>query len=334
MLGFSKEMVINKMTFEQFFIPEDEQKLKTELVRDSYGGINRLFLYETNLIHRTGEKIPVQLSATVLSEKGQKNGRVCFFRDLRELYKLEHEISNQARILHQDKMMSLGRLAASVVHEINNPLFGILNYLQLMSRIIKRGTLSEEHREKFQRYLEIVESESSRCSQIISSLLTFSRKSPPSFDKVQIEDLLNRCKILSQHKLQLGNISLTYVVEPGTQPVYGDFNQMQQCIFNLIFNAIDAMPDGGNIDLNARYDPAKDKIIITVSDSGPGINQDDIQHIFEPFFTTKNEGYGVGLGLSTVYGIMEHHNGSIKVENNPGKGATFTLEFPLFRAAT
>ena len=169
---------------------------------------------------------------------------VCFFRDLREIHRLEREIADQARILHQDKMMSLGRLAASVVHEINNPLFGILNYLQLMSRILKRGPLDEDQTEKFQRYLDIVENETSRCSQIISSLLTFSRKSPPSFDQVQIDDLLKRCEILSQHKLELSNIDLAHAVEPGTPPVYGDFNQLQQCIFNLIFNAIDAMPDG------------------------------------------------------------------------------------------
>lgn len=229
--------------------------------------------------------------------------------------------------------MSLGRLAASVVHEINNPLFGTLNYLQLMSRILDRGPLGEDQGEKFKRYLEIVETETKRCSQIISSLLTFSRKSPPSFDQLQISDLLERCTILSQHKLQLSNISLAPTVEPGTPPVYGDFNQLQQCIFNLIFNAIDAMPDGGTINIEGRYDEDRDKVIVTVKDTGPGIPKDDLPHIFEPFFSTKDEGYGVGLGLSTVYGIIERHNGSIKAENNPEKGATFILEFPPFRIA-
>ncbi len=332
MLGFSKGQVLNKMYFREFFPSLELQRIQKELVGEGYGGLNRLFLYETSLLHYNGEKIPVQVSASVLSELGQETGFVYFFRDLREIHKLEREISDQAQILHQDKMMSLGRLAASVVHEINNPLFGILNYLQLMSRILKRGPLSEDQREKFKRHLDIVESETSRCSQIISSLLTFSRKSPPSFDAVQIEDLLNRCEILSQHKLQLSNISLTHTVEPGALPVYGDFNQLQQCLFNLIFNAIDAMPDGGSIDVKGKYDPIRDKIIITVSDSGPGIREEDVPLIFEPFFTTKEEGYGVGLGLSTVYGIIERHGGSIKVENKPEKGAIFTFELPSFRA--
>jgi signal transduction histidine kinase len=179
-----------------------------------------------------------------------------------------------------------------------------------------------------------VETETSRCSQIISNLLTFSRKSPPSFAQTEIHDLMERCAILSQHKLQLSNISLAHTVEPGTPPVYGDFNQLQQCIFNLIFNAIDAMPDGGTINLDGRYDEDKDRVIIAVKDTGPGIPEDDLPHIFEPFFSTKDEGYGVGLGLSTAYGIMERHNGSINVENNPGKGATFILEIPPFRAET
>lgn len=333
-LGFSKSAVINKMSFSQFFLPEDERQFKAKLDSESLGGPGRLFLYETNLLNHKGEKVPVQVSATVLSDQARGTGMVCFFRDLREIHKLEREIADQARILHEDKMMSLGRLAASVVHEINNPLFGILNYLQLMSRILKRGPLDEDHAEKFQRYLDIVENETSRCSEIISSLLTFSRKSQPSFDQVRIDDLLKRCEILSQHKLELNNIDLSYAVDPGIPPVYGDFNQLQQCLFNLIFNAIDAMPTGGDINFEGQYDSLREKVIIKVKDSGPGISQDDLQHIFEPFFTTKNEGYGVGLGLSTVYGIMERHNGSISVESKPGEGATFVLELPPFRAET
>ncbi len=331
MLGFSKYEVLNKMVFSQFFLPEEEKQLKIEMEAEGYGGSNRLLLYETTLLNHAGEKIPVQVSATVLSAQGQQTGLVCFFRDLREIHRLEREISDQSRILHQDKMMSLGRLAASVVHEINNPLFGNLNYLQLMSRILDRGPINEEHIDKFKRYLELVEHETSRCSQIISSLLTFSRKSPPSFDNVQIVDLLDRCTILSKHKLELSNINLVRSVDSGVPPVFGDFNQLQQCIFNLIFNAVDAMPNGGTIHLNGQYDANKDKVIVTVKDSGPGIPKDDLSHIFEPFFTTKEEGYGVGLGLSTVYGIIEHHNGSVSVESTPGEGATFIFELPLFK---
>ena len=225
--------------------------------------------------------------------------------------------------------MSLGRLAASVVHEINNPLSGILNYLRLMSRILGQGSLAEDRQEKFQRYLELVENETNRCSQIVSSLLSFSRRSPPSFGNVEIDELLQRCILLSRHKLELNNIRLESNLQPNMPSVNGDFNQLQQCVINLIFNAIDVMPDGGTLNLAASHDAEEKRVLIAVKDSGPGIDPADLPHIFEPFVTTKNEGYGVGLGLSTVYGIMERHNGSIDVESRPGEGATFSLKLPV-----
>jgi signal transduction histidine kinase len=303
--------------------------LKEELSSNTYGGENRLILYETSLLEKSGREIPVQVSASLLFDQGHQNGLVCFFRDLREIRKLEREVSDQARILHQDKMMSLGRLAASVVHEINNPLSGILNYLRLMSRILRQGALSEDRKEKFQRYLGLVENETNRCSQIVSGLLSFSRISPPSFGNVQIDELLQRCILLSQHKLELSNIRLESSIQPNLPPVNGDFNQLQQCVINLIFNALDAMPEGGNLTLNSRLEGNGGKVIISVRDSGRGIPPEHLPHIFEPFFTTKNEGYGVGLGLSTVYGIIERHNGSVHVESRPGKGTAIMLELPV-----
>lgn len=242
---------------------------------------------------------------------------------------LEREYADQARILHQDKMISLGRLAASVVHEINNPLSGILNYVRLMIRILSRGSLTEEQRQKFGQYLTLVETETGRCSQIVSSLLTFSRKSALTFESVSVADLIERSIILSQHKLQLQHIGLESRIEPDIPPVEGDFNQLQQCVINLIFNAIDAMPQGGTLTLAGSHEHSPARVIISVTDTGSGISEADLPHIFEPFFTTKKEGYGVGLGLSTVYGIMERHKGSVSVESRPGRGSTFKLELPV-----
>jgi len=329
LLGYPKQEVIRKMTFKQFFPADGLADFIDKLFGDAFGGKNRLILYETRLIDRSGCKVPVQVSASRLFDEDRENGLVCFFRDLREIRKLEREISDQARILHQDKMMSLGRLAASVVHEINNPLSGVLNYLRLMNRILGQGPITQDRQEKFQRYLDLVESETSRCSQIVSSLLSFARRSPPSFGNVEIDKLLQRCLLLSRHKLELNNIRLESNVQPDMPSVNGDFNQLQQCIINLIFNAIDVMPDGGILNLAARNDAREKLMIITVKDSGPGIDQADLPHIFEPFVTTKNEGYGVGLGLSTVYGIMERHGGSIDAASRPGEGATFTLKLPV-----
>jgi PAS domain S-box-containing protein len=327
--GYLKKDVIHKKIFNDFFTPGEELKIKAELIDDKFGGKGRLFLYETSLQSHSNQNIPVQLSAAVLRDGGQKSGIVCFFRDLRQIKKLEHEVTDQARILHQDKMMSLGRLAASVVHEINNPLSGILNYVRLMMRILKKGNIGEEKKEKFVKYLDLVEKETQRCSQIVSSLLTFSRKSTPSFEEIKIQDLIERCVILSQHKLELSNIILEHSVNPNLPLVSGDMNQLQQCIINLIFNAVDAMPKGGVLKLEGQYDLENNQVVIMVQDNGPGISPQNLPHIFEPFFTTKDEGFGVGLGLSTVYGIMEHHKGTIDVESHPGEGAAFYMRLPI-----
>jgi len=330
LLGYPKQEVLHKMTFKQFFPAGQLARFIDELSGDDYGGKNRLFLYETHLLEKSGREIPVQVSANLLFDQDRKNGLVCFFRDLREIRKLEREISDQARILHQDKMMSLGRLAASVVHEINNPLSGILNYLRLMNRVLRQGPLAEDRREKFQGYIELVESETNRCAQIVSGLLSFSRASTPTFGQVQIDELIRRCILLSQHKLELSNIRLESGIPSNLPPVEADFNQLQQCVINLIFNAIDHMPDGGTLNLACRHDMDRDTVTVIVKDSGCGIPHEDLSHIFEPFYTTKKEGYGVGLGLSTVYGIIERHKGNITVESQPGKGAAFMIELPCF----
>jgi signal transduction histidine kinase len=241
---------------------------------------------------------------------------------------LEQEVENQAKILHRDKMMSLGRLAASIVHEINNPLAGILNYIRLMSRIVSRQAPSGENREQFARYLSIVEEETGRCSRIVSSLLSFSRRSARQFVKVPVDQLLEKCVLLCHHKLELCSIALHEHLEEGCPPISGDMNQLQQALINLVFNAIDAMPDGGRLDLSATFHQEAGEVALSVSDTGAGISEKDRPHVFEPFYTTKAEGYGTGLGLSTVFGIVESHGGSVGIQSAPGRGTTVTMRFP------
>jgi PAS domain S-box-containing protein len=328
MLGYEANEVLHRMSFKDFFSPPDLVDFNVELENERYGGKYKLLLYETTMIGKLGRKVPVQVSATRLFDQNKVNGLVCFLRDLREIRKLEREMEDQARILHQDKMMSLGRLAASVVHEINNPLSGILNYLRLMLRILDEEQLNKERVEKFQHYLQLVENETDRCSRIVASLLNFSRISPPAFGEVRIEELLDRCILLSRHKFELSHIRLESNIQENIPPVKGDFNQLQQCIINLIFNAIDAMPEGGTLTLEGHHDSTKGKVVISVKDTGQGIDPDDLPYIFEPFFTTKSQAYGVGLGLSTVYGIIERHDGSVEVSSHPGAGAVFKLYIP------
>ncbi len=329
MLGWSKAEAVAVLTLEQIFGPGEDIRFKENLAGEGLGGSHRLSLFETALVGKNGKSIPVQVAASRLMAEGTTSGLVCFFRDLREIRALEREVADQACILHQDKMMSLGKLAASVVHEINNPLSGILNYIRLMARIIRRGPLPDDRREKFIQYLDLVETETDRCSHIVSSLLAFSRKSPPAFGRVQLNELLDRCLSLSRHKMQLQNIELVTRIASELPAVTGDFNQLQQCVINLVFNAVDAMPHGGTLTLSGEYEPSNQQVSVSIRDTGHGILADDLPHIFEPFFTTKKEGYGVGLGLSTIFGILERHDGSVDVASRPGQGAVFRLMLPV-----
>ena len=328
MLGYSKEEVAGKMFLSQFFAPGEAEKFSKTLASEEYGGKDRLFLYESILIDKTGRKVQVQVSGAVLFEEGLNVGVVGFFRDLTSIRKLTQQFADQARILHQDKMISLGRLAASVVHEINNPLSGILNYVRLMLKVIGRGSLNQESVDKFKGYLLLMDGELSRCSEIVSNLLAFSRKSKLEFCEVSINDLITRSLTLSDHKLTLQNIKTQTRLPAESPKVLGDFNQLQQCLINLIFNAIDAMPRGGILTVECIPDRQRELVSIRVQDTGCGISREDLLYIFDPFYTTKKEGKSLGLGLSTVYGIVDRHKGAISVESEPDKGATFIIKLP------
>jgi PAS domain S-box-containing protein len=329
MLGYSKNDVLGTMSLDQFFPPGQATKIKGALHSEKYEGKGKLSVYETYLVARNGTEIPVQLSATVLFDGGREIGLVAFFRDLRDIRRLEQQFADQARLLHQDKMISLGKLAGSVVHEINNPLTGILNYIGLMIKILSKGELTSEHRQKFQRYLALMESETSRCSKIATNLLHFSRKSKPELSEVNVNELVLKCIELGQHKLTLQNIVVQTRLDPNLPRITADASQIQQCIINIIFNSMDAMPAGGTLMIESLRQPDRRGIELRLKDTGCGIAKEDLPRIFEPFFTTKKEGKGVGLGLSTVYGIIDRHRGAISIDSEVGKGTTCTIKLPL-----
>ncbi len=336
LLGYPKHEVIKIRGLQDFFDRNEFMALKQNLVRQGYGGKDRLFLYDTLMKGRDRDRLPVQVAGSLVIQEDQSRGLVLFIRDLRKIRKLEQTIQGQEKILHREKMMSLGRLAASIVHEINNPLSGILNYLRLMIRLTDQGTLAPEYLDRFREYLTVVERETDRCSNLVSGLLKFSRRAKLEFAPVDVGELLRYSLMLCNHKLALSNIEVKTTCSPDLPRVHGDFNQLQQCLINLIFNAIaaisalsgDQKPAWGHLWVDARLSDNR-LVIVRVRDDGKGISPLDLPYIFEPFFTTKEEGYGVGLGLSTAYGIIERHKGRIEVESRPGKGSCFTITLPV-----
>ncbi|MCU0587793.1 MAG: ATP-binding protein [Syntrophobacteraceae bacterium] len=329
MLEYSKGMVIGRMFLYQLFSSEGWETFQDQLCSDDLGGEDKLFLSECTLISRRGKKIPVRLSAQVLFQKNEDIGVVVFFRDLTTIKRLKQQFIDQVKYLHQDKMVSLGKLAASVVHEINNPLAGVLNYIRLMSKLLGRNVPSPEEIQKFRKYLDIMGSEVQRSSEIVSNLLAFSRKSKLEFSEVDVNGVLEKSIMLSSHKLMMSNIQIQKHLSPAAPKVLGDFNQLQQCVLNLVFNAADAMPDGGSITVESIRNPGSRMVEIKVADTGRGISRENLPKIFDPFFSTKQEGKGLGLGLSVVYGIIDRHKGAITAESEPGQGTVFSIQLPV-----
>jgi len=232
----------------------------------------------------------------------------------------------QRQMAHMEKMASLGKLAATVAHELNNPLAGILVYAKLVARDLKNDRNDPESRSEQQHYLEVIERESARCGDIVKNLLTFSRQSPAQWAEIHVNQVVERSLMAVDHLTRLGSIRTEFSAIEGDDRMQGDANQMQQAMLAILVNAVEAMPSGGELTVTARA--TEEDIRIDIRDTGMGIPADVKPHIFEPFVSTKGAEKGVGLGLAVVYGIIRHHNGTVDVESEPGNGARFRLLLP------
>lgn len=237
----------------------------------------------------------------------------------------KHLDAAHRRMLVVEKMASLGKLAAVVAHEINNPLAGIATYAKLLRRRLAGRDAQDAETAKA---LELVESEAIRCGQIVKNLLLFSRTPGSRFTEESVAPLLERCAALVRHQAEMQEVQIRVEVASDLPRVTCDPSQVQQIVLALAMNAIEATGRSGTVTLRASRDDQGDGVRIQVSDTGCGIAAEDLPHVFEPFFTTKSEGKGVGLGLAVVYGIVQRHHGQVDVDTEPGKGTTFTVRLP------
>ena len=231
-------------------------------------------------------------------------------------------------VLHVEKMASIGKMAAVVAHEVNNPLSGILTYAKLLRKWVGTGTIAHEKREEAMECLELIASESRRCGDLIKNLLTLSRTAPMNVQSTDLQAVIDRCLLLVRPQLEQGGIEVQLKIEKGLPLVPCDPAQIEQVLLILIMNAKDAMPRGGNLWIETRLSNAEPAIEIQVRDDGAGIAPDVLSHIFEPFMTTKERGHSVGLGLAISRGIVERHKGHIEVESVLGRGTAFTITLP------
>lgn len=240
--------------------------------------------------------------------------------------------------LHTEKMASIGKMAAVLAHEINNPLSGILTYAKLLRKWIDReeatrraatsNDAGQARHKEICDSLDLIASESRRCGDLVKNLLTFSRTTPMNLQATNLNQVVDRSLLLVQHQLDLAGIQVQTQLDPALPPVLCDAAQIEQVILALVMNALDAMPQGGNlwITTTSTHDP--NHVRVVVRDDGSGIPDEILPRIFEPFLTTKETGRGVGLGLAISHSILERHNGSIGVQSEAGRGTTFTVTLP------
>jgi len=239
----------------------------------------------------------------------------------------------ERQVLHMETMASLGKLSATVAHELNNPLSGILTYARLIKRELADQRLDGPVREELERYLNLVDKECSRCGAIVHNLLTFARRRGGEMARVDVREVVERGLMLVRHHLEMRNIRLRVETGASDTALTADAGQLEQALLALLMNAIEAMPPAEGVErtLTVRLAGDAEGLLIEVADTGVGIPPDALPHIFEPFFSTKGGESGVGLGLAVVYGIVNRHGGTIDVETEVGKGTTFRMRLPRSR---
>jgi signal transduction histidine kinase len=268
--------------------------------------------------------IGVLVAMQLIRIESERKARAALDKAYKELSQYDKRLrENQEQLIQAEKLTSLGQMAASIAHEVNNPLAGVLVYTQLLAKKLNSGTFTKEGALES---LAKMETELIRSSRLIRNLLDFSRQSPPALRDVQVNDVLDQALNLAAFSAEPKGIKIEKELSPSLPLVMADFDQLQQVSINLIMNALQAMPEGGKLTLRTSADD--NQLKIEVQDTGQGISKENMRKLFTPFFTTKEKGKGVGLGLAVAYGIIQRHKGRIEVQSKEGEGTTFTIYLP------
>ncbi len=321
LLGYSADEVIGKMDINQVYPPGIAKQVMRMMRSSQYGDPGELKHYPIMFQHKNGDVIEGNISASIIyDENGKEMASVSIFVDLRERLAMERMLNQtQQQLLQSEKLAAMGRLTSQIAHEINNPLYGIMNTLELMKTEIP----PDNRRRKL---LDMSLSETVRLADMLKKMLSFSKPDQEERAWVDINVLVDEILLLYEKQLFENTIKLSKSFAAEPKPVYASKNQLRQVFLNMISNAKDAMPDGGTLTVKTEADDHAVRVIF--SDTGIGIKKENLNKIFDAFYTTKESVKGVGLGLSVCYGFIQDHGGDIKVESKPGAGTTFTIILP------
>lgn len=286
-------------------------------VRDENGGFVGMILVSRDVTEKVKMQKKVEEYMKVLEDHVQERTK-----ELQDAYKKLK--SAQGQIIQSEKMASLGRLVAGVAHEINNPLDGIQNSIHNMIQ-------NPEDRTKNVVYLNLILENIERIESIVKQLLGYARARNYQMEAISLKEIIEKSLFLLEYRLSRSGVEVSKYYPDDDIIVRGDDNHLQQVIMNILLNAIDAMPNGGELRIQVKRDNGK-WANIAIEDTGIGISKDDLPRIFDPFFTTKEVGRGTGLGLAVSLGIIEEHGGTIKVKSKIGHGTTFSIAIPLLKS--
>jgi len=322
-LGYTAEEVIGQMSVRALYPDSMAIKVMKMIRGPEYGGTGKLRAYPMTFRSRDGAVVEGTLSANIIcDQKGNEVASVGIFVDIGERLEMERKLHRtQEHLLQSEKLAAMGRLISQLAHELNNPLYGIMNTLELMKTEIPPTN-------KRRKLLEMALSETVRLTDMLRKTLSFSKPDQEEKSLVQINDILDEILLLHEKQLSEYTIKIVSDFAADLPEVIASKNQLRQVFLNLISNARDAMPEGGTFRVSTESQGSQ--IVIRVSDTGVGIKEDHLDKIFDTFFSTKTDSVkGVGLGLSVCYGFIKDHGGDIQVESRRGEGTAFIISLPI-----
>ncbi len=321
--GFRSDQVVGTISIQEIFSKKQTKEIMEMMRDDDFGGRGKLNSYPLTFERDDKRWVEGNLSASILyDDQGKELASVAIFVDLKELLTTERQLSEaRQHLLQSEKLAAMGRLTSQIAHELNNPLFGIMNTLELM-----KTEISPQNKRR--RLLDMSLSEIERLAEMLKKMLSFSKPDQQDRLKIDIHTVIDELMLLYKKKFRENSIKLQFNLarEPGL--VMGSKDQLRQVFINLFSNAMYAMPDGGDLEISTKI--ISSKLYITIKDTGTGIKPEHIHKVFHSFFTTKTESVqGVGLGLSVCYGFIKDHGGDIVVESREGQWTEFTITLPV-----
>ncbi len=321
--GYGVKEALDKLNIRNLYPNQGAWEIMRQLRSEENSGKGKLKSCQVDVLQKDGGTIPISLDAAVVYEGKAEVATIGFFHDMRETLRMKAELERtQLQLLQAEKMASLGKLAAGVAHQLNNPLGGITLFTKL---ILEEYDLDDDIREDLDRILR----DAQRCRDTVKELLEFARQTRYNIQPHDINKAITRTLFLLENQSLFQNIEIKKTLTKPLPPVPVDIQQINHLFMNIILNAAQAMKGKGNLKVETGLKSGGERILVEISDTGPGIPEEILSQIFDPFFTTKEEGKGTGLGLSLAYGIVEKHGGTILARSQVGKGTTFSIELPV-----